>query len=71
MIRSIDRAKDTQKQANLNTLKAAITQYRVENGKNPQSLEELRSQLGDNFRFEDFLYNPDTGEVTVKGDFKP
>jgi hypothetical protein len=68
MMRALDRAEDAQKQANLNILKAAIAHYRVENGKNPSTLEDLRGQLGENFSFGDFLYSPETGEVALKSD---
>lgn len=71
MLRALDRAKDAQRQANLQALRTTIAQYRAENGKNPESLEELKGQLGEGFRFEDYLYNPETGEVALKGEVKP
>lgn len=70
MLRSLDKAEHAQKQANLQALKAAITQYRIEREKNPESLEELKGQLGENFKFDDYIYNPETGEVTLKADLK-
>ena len=70
LLRIIDRAENARKMANLNALKAAISQYRVEHDKNPRTLEELKDQLGENFRFDDYIYNPETGEVTSKIDLK-
>jgi len=62
MVDSLDRAETAALKMNLTTVKAAIDRYYARHGSYPERLDDLSLH---NISTDMYLYDPDTGEITI------
>lgn len=65
MVDSLDRAETAALKMNLTTVKAAIDRYYARHGSYPESLDDLSLH---NISTDMYLYDPDTGEISIDMD---
>jgi hypothetical protein len=66
VIDAYDRAGGTVDIANLRGLQNAVQMYRTQNGRYPDSLEDVAGFMNSQVNLNKYQYNPDTGKVQLK-----
>lgn len=66
LINSYERAKDVSAEADLSSIRKALSIYYAQNGRYPETLTELSVFSGMEIPSERYTYNPKTGEVSLK-----
>jgi hypothetical protein len=66
MINIYQGTKETGKQITLKNIQDTIKMYYIENGAYPKDFEEVKSLMDSPIDSEIYVYNPETGEITLK-----
>ncbi|KAF0143177.1 MAG: hypothetical protein FD156_2803 [Nitrospirae bacterium] len=53
--------------ANLDAVRKAVQAYYAQNGRYPQSLDEIKGSIGSEMDMSKYSYDPQTGTVNLKG----
>ncbi len=66
LVKSVDKARGVQGKIDLDSVKDAVRNYQVENGRYPASLDAIKNYLRPDIDLSSFNYDPATGNVTQK-----
>lgn len=68
LIDSYRKAQKTETITNLDTIRKAISMYYAEKGKYPESLKDINEYLRSEIDLSKYIYDSNTGKVTLKGE---
>ncbi len=66
LVKSVDKARGVQAKIDLDSVKDAVRNYQVENGRYPSSLDAIKNYVRPNIDLSAFNYDPATGNVALK-----
>jgi hypothetical protein len=66
LVESYKKAEPAANEANLAMLRQSIQAFRAANGRFPENLEELQGMTGTPIDPEQYLYDPGTGQLSMK-----
>ena len=66
LVTSVDKARGAQASVDLGSVKDAVRNYQVENGRYPASLDAIKNYIRPEINLSAFNYDPATGNVTLK-----
>jgi hypothetical protein len=67
LVNSYSRSKGAARAANLDAIKRTIAAFRAANGRYPESLDETAAFMGAEIDPDAYDYDPETGQIILKG----